>query len=204
MHPSEGGAPFDDKAYFFEPWWPGSRALAFVEGGSVRIQSEHLADAMEAFPELLAIAAQVGRRAPAIVDGILLVLDEEGRPDPELLRRRLGSGKTGLGHPAFVATDLLHGEDRSLVARPFSERRARLETLLPDGEWAVVGRGYAHEGRTVASALARMGIDAMSARRLDGRYKPGEGGEDWLRIPLVPVEEPASRPTLALIQRLPL
>ena len=31
MRPTEGGGPFDDPAYFFEPWWPGIRAFVLVE-----------------------------------------------------------------------------------------------------------------------------------------------------------------------------
>ena len=32
--------PFDDPDYFFEPWWPGVRALALVERGQLRLQAE--------------------------------------------------------------------------------------------------------------------------------------------------------------------
>jgi bifunctional non-homologous end joining protein LigD len=205
MQPSTGEGPFDDVDYFFEPWWPGSRAILFLDGADVRIQAEHLADPLAAFPELAAIRGQV-REAAVILDGTLLVLDEAGRPDEVLLRQRLASTTTAtsVGVPAFVATDLLQLGERSLAARPFGERRDRLETLVPDGEWCVVGRGYRQEGTMVAEALERMGLDAMSARRLSARYQPGEAGDAWLRLPLVPAAPRHERPTLTLIQRLPL
>jgi bifunctional non-homologous end joining protein LigD len=204
MQPSTGEGPFDDADYFFEPWWPGSRAILYLDGDDVRIQAEHLADPLAAFPELTAIRAQV-REAAVILDGTLLVLDEAGRPDEGLLRQRLGSTTAGsAGVPAFVATDLLQLGERSLAARPFGERRDRLETLVPDGEWCVVGRGYRQEGTMVAEALQRMGLDAMSARRLSARYVPGDAGDAWLRLPLVMVAPRHERPTLTLIQRLPL
>ena len=203
MQPARGEAPFDDPDYFFEPWWPGSRTMLFLERGEIRLVSEHMADPLRTFPELAAIARQ-SRADNLILDGTLMVLDPGGHPDSELLRRRLqGWDRTG-GQPAYVATDLLHAEDRALTSRPFRERHDRLVTLLPDGDWCVVGRGYPREGRTVAQALAKMGLDAMSAKRLSARYVAGAAADEWLRLPLQPVETPAVRPTLTLIQRLPL
>ena len=53
MQPTQVDAPFDDPAYFFEPWWPGVRAFAWIDGGRlVRLQAEGMADATAAFPEL--------------------------------------------------------------------------------------------------------------------------------------------------------
>ena len=59
------------------------------------------------------------------------------------------------------------------------------------------------EGTLLAEALGRFGLDAISARRLDARYRSGPAGEAWLRLPLAP-EPVTERPRLALIQRLPL
>ncbi len=202
MQPMGGDGPFDDPDYFFEPWWPGARTIVFVEEGHIRLQSEHLADPLGPFPELSAIAAQA-RGTGLVLDGTLLVLDEANRPDNDLLRRRLENTDHS-GHPAFVATDLLRADGRSLAARPFAARRDRLTTLLPDGEWAVVGRGYRGEGRTVATALGRMGIPDMSARRLSAPYVAGPAGDAWLRLPVAPAEVRNVRPSLTLIQRLPL
>jgi bifunctional non-homologous end joining protein LigD len=203
MIPSEGHGPFDDPQYLFEPWWPGSRAFLAVDRDSMRLRGEHLADPLEVFPELATIADQA-RGLPLILEGTLLVLDHDGQPDAELLRRRLEGHEAEAGQPAFVATDLLGAGGRALTSRPLVERRDRLETLLPDGEWCVVGRAWPEEGQAVAEALGSMGLAWMSARRLDGRYRPGPAGDDWLRVPVVPSEPPSRRPILALIQRLPL
>lgn len=197
--------PFDDPDYFFEPWWPGARALAFVEAGKLRMQVSGLGDPLTAFPELRDLPEQVLSEG-VVLDGTLLVLDDEGRPDTELLRRRLtGEGADGLqpGRPAYVASDLLWNEGVSWMRRPFAARRDRLAAVLPAGDRVIVGRGYAQEGTLVAEALAGLGIDGLSARRLSSRYRGGPGGEAWLRAPITP-PEPRPRPTLALILRLPL
>jgi bifunctional non-homologous end joining protein LigD len=198
-------APFDDPGYFFEPWWPGARALAFIESGDLRMQVSGLNDPIAAFPELRELPDQVLGDG-VVLDGTLLVLDDEGRPDADLLRRRLtGEAADGepAGRPAYVASDLLWSEGVSWLRRPFAARRDQLTAVLPAGDRVIVGRGYIQEGTLVAEALAALGIDGLSARRLASRYRGGAGGDAWLRAPITP-PEPRPRPTLALILRLPL
>jgi bifunctional non-homologous end joining protein LigD len=198
-------APFDDPEYFFEPWWPGARALAFVESGLLRMQVSGLSDPIAAFPELDDLSRQVVGEG-VVLDGTLLVLDDEGRPDPELLRARLTGGPAGkrhAGRPAYVASDLLWSDGVSWTRRPFAARRDRLTAVLPAGDRVIVGRGYVQEGTLVAEALAALGIDGLSAKRLSARYRPGASRDAWLRAPISP-PEPRPRPTLALILRLPL
>jgi bifunctional non-homologous end joining protein LigD len=202
MQPSPGVGPFDDAAYLFEPWWPGVRTLVWVEGARVtRLQVDGLADAMAAFPE-------VGAELPAqlmadetIIDGWLLVLDDGGWLDADLLRRRL-AGDHGAGRPAFVASDLLWSGGASLQRRPFSSRRELLEAILPDGDRCMVGHALRREGTLLAEALRRFGFTSLSARRLDARFRSGVAGDAWLRVPIEPATL-SERPRLALIQRLP-
>jgi ATP-dependent DNA ligase len=137
---------------------------------------------------------------------MLLALDAEGRPDPRLLRRRL----TGMAAPsevaegAFVATDLVWLEGRSLARQPFVERRRRLASALPDSPHYVLSRGLVGEGRTLAEAIASMGLRALSARRLDARWRSGPTGDDWLRLRIDDAPEVGTRPLLVLLERLPL
>lgn len=197
-------APFDDPGYFFEPWWPGARALAYIEGGRFHMQVRGLADPLAAFPELADLPRQVMGDG-LVLDGTLLVLDDEGRPDPDLLRHRLSGRRSGSGsgRPAYVASDLLWSDGETWVRRPFAARRDRLNAVLPAGDRVIVGRGYEQEGTLVAEALAGLGIEGLSARRLSARYRAGAAPDAWLRAPISP-PEPRPRPTLALILRLPL
>jgi bifunctional non-homologous end joining protein LigD len=230
MEATAGDEPFDDPDFLFEPWWPGARAFAFVEAGHLRMQVAGLADPMTAFPELGDLPSQVLGDG-IVLDGTLLVVDELGRPDGDLLRRRLGGSKARAGRPAaadragegpgaaggpraldapahpgrpaYVASDLVWSDGVSWARRPFRARRDRLTAVLPAGDRVIVGRGYVNEGTVVAEALTALGIEGLSARRLSARYRAGRAGDAWLRVPLVP-PEPRPRPTLALILRLPL
>lgn len=203
MIPSPGTGPFDDPEHFFEPWWPGTRAFAFVDGGVLRLQVDHLADPLATFPELRVLSDQLAGDG-VVLEGTLLALDQEGRPDGDLLRRRLAGESAAGGTGALVAADLLWVEGRDLTDRPFRERRARLLTLLRDGDRCVVSRGLHAEGVTLGVAAASMGLDAISARQLSGRWRPGDAGQLWLKLPVPGQPITERRPLLVLLQRLPL
>lgn len=202
MQPSEGVAPFDDPAFLFEAWWPGIRAQAWVEDGRlIRLRAEGLADALVTFSELTEELPERLLEDGVLLDGWLLALDDGGWLDTELLRRRL-AGDRSAGRPAYVASDLLWTGGEDWQRRTFATRRRRLEAVLRDGDRCVVSHALRGEGTLLAEALARFGLAAISARRLDARYRAGPAGDAWLRIPVVPAAV-TERPRLALIQRLP-
>jgi ATP-dependent DNA ligase len=204
MRPTDGEGPFDDPRYFFEPWWPGIRAFAFVEDGAVRLRAEALADPTPVFPELARVAA-LARSDGVILDVTLMVLDARGRPSRTLLDRRLrgGGGAAATGTAALVASDLLYLDGRSLAGRPFGERRGELAALLRPSEWCLAGRGFVGDGTTVAAALGELGFRALSARRLDARLRAGPAGDAWYRVPVVAAPR-ALPPLVAVFRRLPL
>ncbi len=203
MQPSTGPGPFDSPEYLFEPWWPGIRAFAWIEGGRlVRLRAEGMADALAGFAELADELPERLMEDGVVLDGWLLALDEGGWLDPELLRRRVG-GDRRAGRPGFVASDLLWSGGTAWHRRAFAARRQRLEAVLLDGDRCVVSHALRGEGTLLAEALGRFGLEGLSARHLGARHRRGPAGDAWLRLPIHPAQ-PIERPRLALIQRLPL
>lgn len=201
---ADGGRPFDDEARFFEPWWPGAHVMLARAGRRLELRSEHLSDPLAVFPELIDSLGDL-RADGVIIEGTLLALDDEGRPDPHLLRRRLtGSGPASMAEAAFVAQDLPFLEGASLVRKPYVERRRRLAAIVPGNDGCVVGPGLVGEGLTLARAVSSMGLRALSARRLDGHWRAGDNGDAWLRLPLHDPPALPTEPFLVLLQRLPL
>jgi bifunctional non-homologous end joining protein LigD len=201
---TEGGRPFDDDERFFEPWWPGAHVFVCRSGDHVEIRTEHLSDPLTTFPELRVVAQGLATDG-VIVEGTLLALDGDGRPDTRLLRRVLNSGGPSAdAEGALVLSDLVYAEGRSLARHPFVERRRRLSSLLPASDRCVLSRGLVGEGVTLGRAVADLGLSAISARRLDGRWRAGDAGDDWVRLR---TDQPATLPTrpfLVLLERLPL
>jgi len=90
------------------------------------------------------------------------------------------------------------------VDEPFATRRARLLEVVVDGDRFLASRGLHGEGMTLARAAASMGVEAVSARRLDAAWRPGSAPDAWLRFPVEGQPTLLKRPLLVLLQRLPL
>ncbi len=158
----------------FERKWDGFRALAFVDGAEVTLQSRNGRPLTRYFPELAALAG--GRW---VLDGEIVIRDANGHEDFDALSQRIHPAASRIARLAsetpsrFVAFDLLARADETLLERPFSERREELEALLGDEPASPLE----------LTALARAPADAepwlqdaegVIAKELEAPYRPGE------------------------------
>jgi ATP-dependent DNA ligase len=114
----------------YEPKWDGFRAIAFVDGDEVELQSRNGRDLTRYFPEL---RFPEGRY---ILDGEIVIHGETGRQEFGLLGQRIHPAKSRVAMLAektpatFIAFDLLARDDDVLLELPYLERRAALEELI--------------------------------------------------------------------------
>src|SRR5207248_74792 len=132
MHARRGELPDDVAGWSFEIAWPGARVLAAVDGGRPRLTADggDPGDVTDRFPEVRPLGRALGAR-PALLDGVIVALGEDGRPRRDLVARRM----EGAGRPPVVLmlVDVLHLDGHPLTARPYRERRDALETLALAG-----------------------------------------------------------------------
>jgi ATP-dependent DNA ligase len=160
----------DGEGWAFEPKWDGFRALAFVDGTTVALQSRGGKPLERYFPEL---TFPPGRY---VLDGEIVIDGPDGREDFDALSQRIHPAvsrieRLGRETPArFVAFDLLAREDDVLLERPFAERRAALEalTLAPPVELTPCVGTTAEAQRWLQHA------EGVIAKQLDAPYLPGE------------------------------
>jgi len=145
--------------------WSGCRALLFAStDGSLRLQGERLNDITDQFPEVATASAALGGRV-AVLDGVIAVLDPEGRPDLAALGHRLVSGPLGAPVAVYLATDLLHLDGAPSISWPLERRLAALASLvMPDARIQLTEPVYG-EGDALADAASQRGLQALLARR---------------------------------------
>lgn len=164
----------EDDGWAYEPKYDGFRALAFVDGAELFLQSRNAKPLARYFPEL---AFPEGRY---VLDGELVILDEDGREVFDALQNRIHPAESRIERlsketPArFRAFDLLAIGAESALDRPFVERRAALEKLIG---------GFADPGSIELTPLAAEPAGAADwladgegviAKRLDSPYLQGE------------------------------
>ncbi len=178
--------PFDDRDWLFSVDWDGARALLFLDpGGAVRIQGEMPGDLARRFPDVSAPAAVRGRRG-AVLDGVIAVLDQEGRPDLAGFGRRLAAGPAAAADlPAvYLGCDVLHLDGRSTLGWPLDRRLDALSELIGQSEVLQAPDHVRGRGEALAAAASARGLAALLGRRASAPYRPGVASPDRLRIAL--------------------
>lgn len=176
-------APFDSSEWRFSVDWDAVRALLFVTpDGAVRLQGERLQDLTPQLPEIAAVTAALPQKA-LVLDGVVAVLDPEGRPDLVAVTERLCGGPR-VAPPVFLATDLLHLDSTPTLAWPFERRLEALGKLVKPATSLQVPDWVATEGHAFLEAAEDRGLSAVLARRIEARYHAGVASPDRLRIPI--------------------
>ena len=114
----------EGEGWAYEPKWDGFRAIAFVDGDDVFLQSRNGRPLRRYFPEL---AFPKGRY---VLDGEIVIFGEGGVQLFDALGQRIHPAKSRIDMLAeqtpakYIAFDLLAREDEVLLDLPYLERRA--------------------------------------------------------------------------------
>ncbi len=154
----------------YEPKYDGFRAIAFVDGEELMIQSRGGKPLGRYFPEL---AFPPGRY---VLDGEIVIDDADGGQDFGALQQRIHPAASRIAMLAeetparYAAFDLLARGDEALLAEPFSARRQALEGLFPDGAVRLTPLTDARE-QAEPWLLSGEGVVAKEA---SAPYRPGQ------------------------------
>jgi bifunctional non-homologous end joining protein LigD len=180
--------PKPDSPWGFEFKWDGIRALAYVEGGRVRLVSRSGEDVTPRYPEIHVMGRALGSRE-VILDGEVVALDENGRPSFEQIQQRMGltsesevRRKMNLVPVIYMMFDLLWQDGHSLLDLPYAERRRRLGHLKLSGPSWQTPPWEKGGGEAMLEASAKGGLEGVMAKKLDSKYEPGRRSGAWLKV----------------------
>jgi ATP-dependent DNA ligase len=159
-----------ESGWSYEPKWDGFRAIIFIDGEDVYIQSRNARPLSRYFPEL------TFRPCRCILDGEIVLFDSEGRQDFDALGQRIHPAQSRVNMLAdktpttFIAFDLLAVEDELLLDLPQSERRLRLEELGKE-----IGLELTPTATDPSDAEQWLReAEGVVAKELSAPYRPGE------------------------------
>jgi ATP-dependent DNA ligase len=154
----------------YEQKLDGFRAIVFVDGDDAYVQSRGGKTLARYFPEL---SFAPGRY---VLDGELVIRDGDGKLEFDALQQRIHPAESRIAllsreiPAAYVVFDLLAEGDESLLERPLSERRERLEALAKP-----MGLELSELSPDPARAEEWMRTtEGTIAKQLDAAYEPGK------------------------------
>jgi bifunctional non-homologous end joining protein LigD len=166
-------APFSHPDWLFEIKWDGFRALAYIDEGQCRLISRNRNE-FKSFPALNLMLPPEFRGRSAILDGELVCLDGDGKPNfRDLLFRR--------EEPRFMAFDILWSEGKDLRNLPLIERKDRLRKLVPIGSDRLLYCDHIQaDGHGLFRLACEHDLEGIVAKRKLDPYSSESSG--WLKI----------------------
>ncbi|MGC2477150.1 MAG: non-homologous end-joining DNA ligase [Candidatus Sulfotelmatobacter sp.] len=179
--------PFDDKDWLFEIKWDGYRAIAFVEGGKVRLVSRNQNELTGRYPELKDMPDFIKAKT-AILDGEVVALDADGRASFSLMQQRTGFRPGGKKAAAkadvpvlYYAFDLIYLDGYDWRRVNLEERKKKLREILKPGDSLRYSDHYEAQGKALFEIARDKKLEGILAKRRASCYEERRSRE-WLKI----------------------
>jgi bifunctional non-homologous end joining protein LigD len=169
--------PFDRPGWFFEVKWDGYRAIAEIGPSGVALYSRNQKSFERRYAPLVEALGKLDHEA--VLDGEVVVLDERGRSQFQLLQNYQ---KTGEGHLRYCVFDLLYLDGRDLRDLPLRQRKAQVKQLIRGLADVFLSDHVEDQGIAFFEAVREQGLEGIVAKDGDSPYREGIRSQRWLKI----------------------
>ena len=178
---------FDNDKWLFEIKYDGVRALAIRDGDNTHLYARKGTDITNRYPEVVLALNSIALDR-FVLDGEIVAPDDRGRPNFQLLQRRMhvndarSIARLSLAVPVnYYVFDLLAFDRFDTRTLPLEERKRLLGELIhSDGPVRycdhVIGRG-----KDFYAAISELDLEGIVAKLRDSPYRGTRTG-DWLKI----------------------
>lgn len=168
--------PFDDPGYLFEVKWDGYRIIAYKGTNLLRLSSRGGHDYTSKYPSIGRALQNLSH--DLVLDGEVVVLNKEGKPDFDALQNFNGK-KSGV---LFYVFDILWMDGQDLMDLPLTERKKILKDIV-DGNSIVRYSDHFDNGVELFQQAQAMKLEGIIAKQRSSRYVPDRRGKEWYKIP---------------------
>jgi len=166
----------EDDDYLYEVKWDGYRIISYVKDGKVRMDSRSALDYTKKYPPVAEALKDLGHNA--VLDGEVVVFNEEGKPDFDALQTYNGH-HTPINYCVF---DLLWLDGYNLMELPLTNRKAILKELVAATEVLRFSESF-DDGRALYEHALDLDLEGIVAKRKDSNYAPDARDSRWLKTP---------------------
>ena len=169
--------PFDDPGWEYEVKWDGYRALAFKNKSKTELKSRNNKSFDQKFYPVF--EAVKNWDVNAVVDGEIVAVNEKGVADFSALQNWRSEAD---GELLYYVFDVLWLDGKNLMNLTLKERKAILQSLVPEEGLIRTGFSVEAKGTDFFEAAREMGLEGIIAKRSESTYIPDSRSKDWLKI----------------------
>lgn len=179
MQPTLVADPPAGEGWLHEIKYDGYRTELVIDAGGVRAFTRNGFDWTAKYAPVVTAAGKLRCRS-AIIDGEIIIQDDEGRSDFGGLRSAIHGTPERLVYYAF---DLLHLDGEDMRKRPLIERRAMLRDLVgaDPGSPIQFSEHVIGNGAALFDGVEAMGLEGIVSKQVNSRYRSGPTTA-WLKI----------------------
>jgi DNA ligase D-like protein (predicted ligase) len=153
----------------------GYRIEAVKTGGKVTLYSRRGTDLSNRFKDVTAALASLPDET--VIDGELVALDDQGKPNFNLLQ----NSHSAESHIMFYAFDALVRRGEDLMKQTLSKRRENLASTLKPHEHVDISQVSQQTASDMLEFVKGHGLEGIIAKRADSIYEPGRRSGLWVK-----------------------
>jgi bifunctional non-homologous end joining protein LigD len=165
-----------DEDYLYEVKWDGYRIISYIDKNKVRMDSRSALDYTKKYPPVAKALKELGH--DAVLDGEVVVFNEEGKPDFDALQTYNGHN-TPINYCVF---DILWLDGYHLMGLPLTDRKAILKELVEGHEVLRFSESF-DDGEALYRQALDLDLEGIVAKRKDSSYTPDARDNRWLKTP---------------------
>jgi bifunctional non-homologous end joining protein LigD len=169
--------PFDHPDWVFEVKWDGYRAVGEIREEGVSLYSRNLISLGKKFFPIVDALRKM--RFNAVLDGEIVVVDDQGRPNFHMLQHYQESGS---GHLIYYVFDLLYFQGHDLTDLPLLRRKEILKRILPSTPKIRFSDHVRAEGVLFYNVAKERGLEGIIAKHSQSVYEAGRRSHHWLKV----------------------
>ena len=177
MLAKETDTAFDSKDWIYEIKWDGYRAIAETGSEAVKLYSRNGNSFIHSYPLVVDALSKI--KPNAVLDGEVVVLDENGKSDFQKLQHYEDNTAYPMRYYVF---DLLrlNGEDTTQLT--LLQRKELLKKIIPKNDVIKYSDHIKEQGIAFFKSAVAQDLEGIMAKKADSEYFEGSRSNNWLKI----------------------
>jgi bifunctional non-homologous end joining protein LigD len=168
---------FSKAGWIFEIKWDGYRVLANIREGKVHLYSRNGIAFNQKFPSLASNLGEIAH--DVLLDGEVVVVDEEGLPDFQKLQNYSDDTPGELRYYVF---DVLFLNGHETISLSLLDRKSLIQDIIEDVPNVYYCDHIEEMGEGFYEKVIGLGLEGVIAKKSDSTYLPATRTENWLKV----------------------